>query len=96
MPAYVIADVDVSDPAKYEGYKALSPGAIAAAGGKFVARGGETAILEGDWKPARLVVVEFADLAAAKAFYDSELYRRARAARAGATRRFNMVMVQGV
>lgn len=96
MPAYVIADVDVSDPAKYEGYKALSPGAIAAAGGKFVARGGETAVLEGDWKPTRLVVVEFSGIAAAKAFYDSELYRQARAARAGATRRFNMVVVQGL
>ncbi|MBL0932361.1 MAG: DUF1330 domain-containing protein, partial [Alphaproteobacteria bacterium] len=39
MPAYIIADVDVSDPAKYEGYKALSPSAIAAAGGKFIVRG---------------------------------------------------------
>jgi uncharacterized protein (DUF1330 family) len=96
MPAYVIADVDVSDPAKYEGYKALSPGAVAAAGGKFLARGGETAVLEGGWTPARMVVIEFADIAAAKAFYDSELYRQARAARAGATRRFNMVVVQGV
>ena len=96
MPAYVIADVEVSDPAKYEGYKALSPGAVAAAGGKFMARGGETAVLEGDWKPARLVVIEFADLAAARAFYDSALYVQARAARAGATRRFNMVVVQGL
>ena len=96
MPAYVIADVDVADPAKYEGYKALSPGAVAAAGGKFMARGGETAVLEGDWKPARLVVIEFADVDAARKFYDSALYTQARAARAGATRRFNMVVVQGV
>jgi uncharacterized protein (DUF1330 family) len=87
MPAYVIADVDVSDPAKYEGYKALTPGAIAAAGGKFIARGGEVAVLEGDWKPARVVVLEFADLDAARA---------ARAKRAGATTRFNMVVVQGI
>jgi uncharacterized protein (DUF1330 family) len=96
MPAYVIADVDVSDPAKYEGYKALSPGAVAAAGGKFVARGGEVAVLEGDWAPARMVVIEFADVAAAKSFYESELYRAARAKRAGATRRFNMIVVQGL
>ena len=96
MPAYVIADVEVSDPAKYEGYKALSPGAVAAAGGKFLARGGETAVLEGGWTPARLVVIEFGDVAAAKAFYESALYRQARAARAGATKRFNMVVVQGV
>jgi uncharacterized protein (DUF1330 family) len=96
MPAYVIADVEVSDPAKYEGYKALSPGAVAAAGGKFLARGGETAVLEGGWTPARLVVIEFASVAAARAFYDSELYLQARAQRAGATKRFNMVVVQGV
>ncbi len=96
MPAYVIADVDVSDPAKYEGYKALSPGAVAAAGGKFMARGGATAVLEGDWNPARLVVIEFADLDAARAFYDSALYAQARVARAGATRKFNMVVVQGL
>jgi uncharacterized protein (DUF1330 family) len=96
MPAYVIADVEVSDPAKYEGYKALSPGAVASAGGKFVARGGEVAVLEGDWKPGRLVVIEFADLDAARNFYDSALYREARASRAGATRRFNMVVVQGL
>jgi uncharacterized protein (DUF1330 family) len=96
MPAYVIADVDVSDPAKYEGYKALTPGAIAAAGGKFIARGGEVAVLEGDWKPARVVVLEFADLDAARKFYDSEIYRAARAKRAGATTRFNMVVVQGI
>ena len=96
MPAYVIADVEVSDPAKYEGYKALSPGAVAAAGGKFLARGGETAVLEGDWAPARVVVIEFASVSAARAFYDSELYLQARAKRAGATKRFNMIVVQGV
>jgi uncharacterized protein (DUF1330 family) len=96
MPAYVIADIDVSDPAKYEGYKALSPGAIAAAGGKFVARGGRTAVLEGTWAPARMVVVEFPDFEKAQAFYDSTLYKQARAARAGATTRFNMVVVEGL
>jgi len=96
MPAYVIADVEVSDPAKYEGYKALTPGAIAAAGGKFIVRGGESDVLEGDWQPARVVVLEFPDLATAKAFYDSALYVKARAARAGATRKFNMIVVQGL
>jgi uncharacterized protein (DUF1330 family) len=96
MPAYVIADVEVSDPAKYEGYKALSPGAIAAAGGKFIVRGGESDVLEGDWRPARVIVAEFPDFAAAKAFYDSALYVKARATRAGATRKFNMIVVQGV
>lgn len=96
MPAYVIADVDVSDPAKYEGYKTLSPGAIAAAGGKFVVRGGETQVLEGDWRPSRVIVAEFPDFATAKAFYDSALYVKARKAREGATAKFNMIVVQGL
>lgn len=96
MPAYVIADVKVSDPARYEGYRALSPGAIAAAGGRFIVRGGETAVLEGDWRPGRVVVVEFETMAAAKAFYDSALYRQAREARAGATELFDMICVEGV
>ena len=96
MPdAYVIADVVVSDPQRYAEYAALSPGAVAAAGGAFVVRGGRHETLEGDWTPGRLVVVRFPSLEAAKAFHDSALYVAARARRAGATSRFNMVVVEG-
>jgi uncharacterized protein (DUF1330 family) len=97
MPAaYVIADVDVSDPEQYKAYMALSPGAIAAAGGEFVVRGGRHETLEGHWVPGRVVVVRFPSYEAAKAFYDSPPYLAARAARDGATRRFNMIIVEGV
>lgn len=96
MPAYVIANVEVSDPEQYKQYMALSPGAIAAAGGRFLVRGGRHEVLEGDWHPNRMVVVEFPDLETARAFYDSTLYRAARDARAGATHRFDMVVVEGV
>jgi uncharacterized protein (DUF1330 family) len=96
MSAYIITDAKVTDVEKYEGYKALTPHAIAAAGGEFLARGGEHAVLEGDWNPTRVVVLKFATMEAAKAFYDSELYRAARAKRAGATEFFNMIVVQGV
>jgi uncharacterized protein (DUF1330 family) len=75
---------------------ALSPGAIAAAGGRFIVRGGAHETLEGLWQPNRLVVIEFPSYAAARAFYDSEKYREARARRAGATEFFNMVVVDGV
>jgi uncharacterized protein (DUF1330 family) len=96
MAAYVIADVKVTDPEKYKGYMALSPGAIAAGGGEFVVRGGRHETLEGGWQPNRMVVVKFPDYATAKAFYDSALYREARAKREGATEFFNMVVVEGV
>jgi uncharacterized protein (DUF1330 family) len=96
MPAaYVIADVDVSDPARYAGYTALSPAAVAAAGGEFVVRGGRHETLEGGWTPGRVVVVRFPSYAAARAFYDSPLYVAARAARDGATSKFNMIIVEG-
>ena len=96
MAAYVIADVEVSDPEQYKQYQALSPGAIAAAGGEFLVRGGRSETLEGDWRPARMVVARFPTYGAAKAFYDSALYVEARAKRAGATRHFNMIVVEGV
>ena len=71
MPAYVIAETEVTDPERYEQYKAAVPAAIAAGGGRFLVRGGESVVLEGDWQPSRLVVLEFADLAAAKRWYES-------------------------
>ena len=95
MPAYVIVETDITDPERYERYKAASPGAVAAAGGRFVVRGGELAVLEGEWQPSRLVVLEFEDLAAAKRWYDSERYQEARRLREGAAR-LRMVAVQGV
>jgi uncharacterized protein (DUF1330 family) len=95
MPAYIIVETDITDPEQYEQYKAASPGAIAAGGGRFLVRGGELAVLEGDWSPKRLVVLEFHDLEAAKAFYESELYTEAKALREGAAT-LRMVAVEGV
>lgn len=95
MSAYVISSITVTDPVKYENYKALGPAAVAEHGGKFLVRGGEVTVLEGEWEHPRVVVSEFPTIAAAKAFYDSEKYRAARAERAGAAR-FNMIVVEGV
>ena len=95
MPAYVIVETDIHDPDQYERYKQAAPGAVAAGGGRFLARGGELAVLEGDWQPTRLVVLEFEDLDAAKRFYSSPGYEEARALREGAAN-LNMVAVQGV
>jgi uncharacterized protein (DUF1330 family) len=95
MSAYVIVETDINDPEQYEQYKAATPAAIAAGGGRFLVRGGEHIVLEGDWQPTRLVVLEFEDLAAAKRWYESELYQAAKELRAGAAH-MRMVAVQGV
>jgi uncharacterized protein (DUF1330 family) len=95
MPAYVIAETDVTDPERYEQYKAASPAAIAAGGGRFLVRGGELVVLEGDWRPTRLVLLEFEDLAAAKRWYESEAYQQAKKLREGAAQ-LRVVAVQGV
>ena len=95
MPAYLIVETEITDPVQYEEYKAGSPGAIAAFGGRFIARGGELAVLEGDWNPSRLVLVEFPDLETAKRFYESPEYQEAIKLREGAAS-LNMVAVDGV
>ena len=95
MPAYVIVETDVHDPEQYERYKAASPGAVHSGGGHFVVRGGELAVLEGDWHPSRLVILEFEDLEAAKRWYESPEYQEAKALRDGAAN-LRMVAVQAL
>jgi uncharacterized protein (DUF1330 family) len=95
MPAYVIVETEITDPDQYEQYKAASPAAVASGGGRFVVRGGELAVLEGDWHPSRLVVLEFPDLDAARRWYDSPEYQEAMQLRHGAAN-LRMVAVQGL
>jgi uncharacterized protein (DUF1330 family) len=95
MPAYVIVETDVHDPEQYERYKAASPGAVQADDGRFVVRGGDLAVLEGDWHPSRLVSLEFADLEAAKRWYASPEYEEAKRLQEGAAK-LRMVAVQGL
>jgi uncharacterized protein (DUF1330 family) len=95
MPAYVIAEMDVHDAEQYDRYRAATPAAVEAGGGRFVVRGGEIAVLEGDWQPTRLVVLEFEDLDAARRWYDSPEYLEARRLREGAAT-MRMVAVEGL
>ncbi len=95
MAAYVIAEVDVIDPATYEEYKRLAEASIAAAGGRYLARGGQSALLEGAGDPQRIVLLEFPDRATAQAWWDGPGYGAARAVRTGAAvGRF--LLVEGV
>jgi uncharacterized protein (DUF1330 family) len=94
MAAYLLVDCKVTNPTQYEQYKKLAQAAVAQYGGRYIARGGETVVLEGSWQPHRVVVLEFSDMQKARAFYESPEYRTARAARAGAAN-MNIVAVAG-
>ena len=83
MPAYVIARVQVADAEKYREYTKVTPGVIAQYGGRFVARGGEVATLEGPEETHRIVILEFPSMAAAKTWYSSPEYQKARRLRLG-------------
>ncbi len=95
MPAYVIVDIEITDPQQYERYKTLAPATVAAFGGRYVARGGATLSLEGGWQSGRLVILEFDSLDRARAWHDSPAYRAARTLRQSATRS-RMIAVEGV
>jgi uncharacterized protein (DUF1330 family) len=94
MSAYVIVEIDVTDPDKYKDYMAASPGAVAAGGGKFIVRGGATVPLEGGWEPKRIVVLEFPDLETAERWYHSDEYQAAKKLREGAAD-FRAIAVAG-
>ena len=95
MTAYLVVDCEVTDPQRFETYKAMVPGLVRQFGGKYLARGGDVVPLEGDWKPQRIVIVEFPTLDAARTFLESSEYRVARAAREGAAR-MRILAVAGV
>ena len=94
--AYIIVDMKITDPEQYKKYMAEAPAAVAAAGGEYLVRGGRFEAMEGQWQPARIAMLRFPSYEIAKTFYDGEMYRAARAKRAGATEFFNMVLVEGV
>jgi uncharacterized protein (DUF1330 family) len=71
----MFANVEVTDPAGYEQYRQQVSATIEAFGGRYLVRGGATEVLEGDWVPKRMVILEFADMAQLKAWYQSPEYR---------------------
>jgi uncharacterized protein (DUF1330 family) len=95
MPAYIVIDIVVQDPEAYEEYKALAPPAIAAYGGRYLARGGKTETLEGTWVPSRMVILEFPTAEQARGWWSSREYGHAKGLRQSCART-EMVLVQGV
>lgn len=95
MPAYVVVDVERTDLDAAARYTALAGPSVERHGGRYLARGGALRVLEEDWEPERLVVIEFPSVDAAQAWYDSDDYAEARAVRAFAGT-WKMVVVEGV
>ena len=95
MPAYVINDMEVTDPVVFDAYRKLTPATVVLYGGRFLARGGVTQTLEGRWSPKRLVILEFANVERAQAWIDSPEYAPARALRQ-ASSHSNIIVVEGL
>jgi uncharacterized protein (DUF1330 family) len=81
MAAYVVVDLEITDPAAFEEYRKQVPATIEKYGGRFLVRGGAVQSLEGDWRPKRMVVLEFPSVEQARRWYDSEEYRGPKAIR---------------
>jgi uncharacterized protein (DUF1330 family) len=95
MAAYVIVEIEVVDPVGYEEYKELAGASVKKYGGKYIVRGGATEVLEGDWKPKRIVLLEFESMQRARDWLNCEEYCEPRKMR-HRTARTNMILVEGV
>ena len=95
MTAYVIYQGEVFDPVRYDEYKVKAAESILAAGGRYVVRGGDVEVLEGDAPAGRTVILEFPTREAAVDWYRGDTYREVRKLREGAARA-NMYVIDGV
>ncbi|HYO56370.1 DUF1330 domain-containing protein [Archangium sp.] len=95
MPAYVVVEVTVKDAETYERYKQLAPPAIALYGGRYLARGGATEVLEGTWDVPRFVILEFPSVQQARTWWSSPEYAPAKALRQASTHT-DMLLVEGL
>jgi uncharacterized protein (DUF1330 family) len=94
MSAYVIAEIDVVDPAGYEEYRKQVLAVVTKYGGKFIVRGGKIDPREGGWTPKRIVVLEFPSMAQAQKWYDSPEYKPLIALRQKASKG-KLILVEG-
>ncbi len=95
MAAYVIVDIEITDPARYEEYKALAAPTVGAYDGQYIVRGGAAKTLEGDWEPGRIVVLKFPSVERAKEWWASDAYQAAKALRHQSANT-EMILVEGL
>ena len=95
MPAYIIVEIEVTDPVGFEEYKKRAAATVEQYGGKYIVRGGACETLEGDWKPKRLVVLEFDNMERAKAWLNSPEYIEPRKQR-HRTAKTRLILAEGL
>ncbi|HEY8284662.1 MAG TPA: DUF1330 domain-containing protein [Chloroflexota bacterium] len=95
MAAYVLVEIEVTNPEMYARYREMAPALVAAFGGKYLTRGGITETVEGTWQPKRLVILEFPSMARIHEFYDSPEYAEAKLLRQNATNS-TMIFCEGL
>jgi uncharacterized protein (DUF1330 family) len=93
--AYILGEIDVTNPPQYAEYTKLTPAIIEKFGGRFMARGGKTETLEGVAAKGRVVVIEFPSYERAQQFFNSAEYQAAKKVRAGAAT-VQFVLVEGL
>jgi uncharacterized protein (DUF1330 family) len=94
MSAYVIVEIEVTDPVGYEEYKKQAAATVHKYGGKYIVRGGRTEVLEGNWKPKRIVILEFPTAERAKEWLNCSEYSEPRKLR-HKTAKTNMLVIEG-
>ena len=94
MAAYMITEIEITDPVRYEEYRKLVPASLEKYGGKFIARGGHVQTLEGEWEPKRIVITEWPSVARALEWYHSDEYREAKDLRHAASDG-KMILIEG-
>ena len=95
MVAYIVTQIEITDPETFETYRAQVPPILEKYGGEFIVRGGDREVLEGDWPWPRMVILKFPDREAAKAWHASAEYQGPKALRQAASKA-NMIIVDGV
>ncbi len=95
MAAYIVVQIEITDPETFETYRAQVPATLEPYGGEYIVRGGDMEILEGEWATPRCVILRFPDMDAAKAWHASAEYQGPKALRQAASKG-NMIVVDGV
>ena len=93
--AYVLVEIDIKDPVAYEEYKKLAPASIKQYGGRYVVRGGLVTVLEGEWNPPRIVILQFPSIEKAQQWWESPEYEAAKAMRL-ASAQAKMIILGGI